>query len=89
MSGHKFIPRTLGKRAPGSGYAETDGTLHCWEAQLSLVAVLDHSVQFYMVLDAMGVCVCMYRPLVWGYDIPTTVRMTDSMGESNLCSVST
>ena len=58
MSGHKFIPRTLGKRAPGSGYAETDGTLHCWEAQLSLVAVLDHSVRFYMVLDAVGVCVC-------------------------------
>ena len=60
---------------------------HCWGAQLSLVALLGHSVRSDMVLDAMGVCVHKHIPLVWGYDIPTTMRRTDSTSESNLCSL--
>lgn len=31
ISGHRFISRTLGKRAPESGYAEIDGASHSWK----------------------------------------------------------
>lgn len=90
ISGHEFIPRTSGKRAPGSRYAEIDGTSRSWEAQLSLAALLDRLFEFYMVPAAVCVCasvgVCI-SPLVGGYDIPVTVRMTDSTWELNMCSV--
>ena len=66
ISGHEFIPRTLGKRAPGSRYADIDGTSHSWEAQLSLAALLDHLFEFYMVPAAMCVCGCMHLPFGGG-----------------------
>lgn len=84
ISGHRFIPRALGKRACGNRCAEINGTLQIREAQLSAVASLDPWVEFPVVPAAMCARVCVHLPFrvrVWH---PMSVIVTDSTCAGNV-----